>query len=321
LKIPFKKIFKIVIPIGIGLFFIWYSLHGATEKEKEELWNSIINANPFWIILSTSLGVISHLSRAYRWRFLSETLGHKPRLSISYMSLMIGYLANLGIPRSGEILRAATLSNYEGIPFQKTIGTIISERVIDLLMLLIVIALGFIINTELFLSYFKDNDINPLQKLLIVILFCGMLGVGYYLIKNTKIKAFQKIKKIILDVYEGVLSVFKMKKRIAFISHTFFIWGLYILMFYIMKFAIPETSNLPFSATLIAFIVGSFAMTTTNGGLGIFPYAIGTILLLFQINQPIGNAYGWILWGSQTIMNIIIGGFSFILLPFFQKKK
>ena len=321
MKLSPKKVLKIVIPISIGLFFIWYSLHDATEQEQKELWNSIINANPFWIIVSALLGIVSHISRAYRWRFLVHSLGYKPRLSVSYMSLMIGYLANLGIPRSGEILRAATLSNYEGIPFQKSIGTIISERIIDLIMLLFVVTIGFTINTSLFLTYFESKNINPLQIIGIIILFCIALAVGYYLVKKTKIKALEKIQKFILEVYEGILSVFKMKKRLPFVFHTFVIWVGYILMFYVMKFAIPEIHNLAFSATLMAFIVGSFAMTTTNGGIGVFPYSIGLILLLFNINESLGNAYGWILWGSQTLANIIIGGFSFILLPFFSKKK
>lgn len=321
MKVSLKKILKIVLPIGIGLFFIWYSLHGATEKEKEELWNSIINANPLWVIISALLGVLAHLSRAYRWRFLVESLGYQPRLSISYMALMIGYLANLGIPRSGEILRAATLSNYEGIPFQKSIGTIISERIIDLVMLLVVVALGFLANTSLFLTYLESKNINLLQILSSAILLSVFLAIGYYVVKKTKIKALEKIKKIILEVYEGILSLFRMKKRIPFVLHTLIIWGGYILMFYVMKFAIPEIQDMEFSATLMAFIVGSFAMTTTNGGIGVFPYSIGLVLLLFNIDESVGTAYGWILWGAQTIANIIVGGFSFISLPFFAKKK
>ena len=321
MKTSFKKLLKIIIPIAIGLFFIWYSLHEMTADEKKELWNSIINANPFWVITSSLLGVVAHISRAYRWRFLVHSLGYKPRLSVSYMALMIGYLANLGIPRSGELLRAATLSNYEDIPFQKSIGTIISERIIDLIMLLFVVTIGFTLNTSLFLTYFESKNINPLQIIGIIILFCIVLALGYYLVKKTKIKALEKIRKFILEVYEGILSIFKMKKRLPFIFHTLIIWGGYILMFYIMKFAIAEIHNLAFSATLMAFIVGSFAMTTTNGGIGVFPYSIGLILLLFNVDDSVGNAYGWILWGSQTLANIIMGGFSFILLPFFSKKK
>jgi len=110
LNASLKKVLKIVIPVGIGVFFLWYSLHNLTEEEKQELWKNIINAKLSWVILSALLGVLSHISRAHRWRFLVKALGYQPRLSISYMSLMIGYLINLGIPRSGEFLRAATLS-------------------------------------------------------------------------------------------------------------------------------------------------------------------------------------------------------------------
>lgn len=316
-----KKILQIALPIGIGLFFIWYSVHKTSEEERILLWKSVTTAKPLWIIASAILGILSHLSRSYRWLFLAKTLGHKPRLATSYMALMIGYLANLGIPRSGELLRASTLSNYEKVPFQKTVGTIISERIVDLIMLLIVVLIGVLTNTSLFLNYFKEKNINPLFILGSIVFFVIVLYLGFLLIKKSNIKIFQKAQKFILEIYEGILSIFKMENSILFILHTFFIWGGYILMFYIMKYAIPEIDTIPFTASLAAFIVGSFAMTVSNGGLGVFPVAIGAILVFFNVEQSIGEAYGWVLWGTQTITNIIIGGFSFILLPFFSKKK
>jgi len=273
------------------------------------------------ILKTVILGVLAHISRAYRWRFLAEVLGYKPRFSVSYMALMIGYLANLGIPRSGEILRATTLSNYEDVPFQKTVGTIISERIIDLIMLLLVVLLGLASNSTLFINYFEAENIDPLLIFISAVLFCGLLYIVYLLLKNNKIKALEKIQKFLLEVYDGILSVFKMQKRLPFVFHTFFIWIAYIMMFYIMKFAIPEINSLSFSAALAAFIVGSFAITASNGGIGIFPAAIAAILVFFKVEEPIALAYGWVLWGAQTIMNVIMGGFSFILLPFFSKKK
>ncbi len=321
MKIAVKKVLQIAIPIGIGVFFIWYSFYKTSEEERELLWKSIKTAKPLWIILSAFLGVLAHISRSYRWLFLANTLGYKPRLSTSYMALMMGYLANLGIPRSGEILRASTLSNYEDVPFQKTIGTVISERIVDLIMLLLVVLIGVATNTTLFLNYFENENINPLFIFLGIILFIILLYFCYLVVKKSDIKMLKKVRKFILEIYEGILSVLKMKNRVSFIFHTFFIWSAYIFMFYIMKFAIPELNHLSFSAALAAFIVGSFAMTVSNGGFGVFPIAIGAILIFFNVEQSIGEAYGWVLWGAQTITNIIIGGFSFILLPFFLKKK
>ncbi len=317
----FKKILKIVIPLGIGTFFIWYSFSDATEQEKQELWDSIINANPFWITLSSFIGILSHVSRAYRWKYLVEGMGKSPRIFVSYAALMTGYVANLGVPRSGELLRAVLLSNYEGIPFQKTIGTIISERIVDLVMLFSIIAFGFVINTELFVAFFDSEKISPFYILGTITAFLSILVLGYFTLKKVQIKALDKLRIFFLEVYEGILSVFKIKKRGLFIAHSFFIWIAYVAMFYVMKFAIPETEDLRFSSTLLAFIAGSFAMMATNGGIGVFPYAIGLVLIAFDVEKSIGNAYGWILWGSQTIMNLLAGGFSFILLSFFFKKK
>lgn len=316
-----KKSLQIVIPISIGLFFIWYSIQKTSTEERELLWKSITAAKPLWIIASSLLGILSHLSRAYRWLFLAKTLGHTSRFTTSYMALMMGYLANLGIPRSGEILRASTLSNFENIAFQKIVGTIISERIIDLIMLLLVVLIGVLTNTSFFIDYFKSQNINPLLILIGVIGFIAMLYVCFLLVKKSNFKLFKKARTIILEVYQGISSILKMKNSIPFIVHTFFIWGIYVLMFYIMKFAIPEVSNITFSAALAAFIAGSFAMTVSNGGLGVFPVAIGVVLLYFNVESSAGEAYGWVLWASQTITNIIIGGASFILLPFFCRKK
>ncbi len=321
MKLSIKKILKVAIPLSIGLFFIWYSLYDATKKEKKELWDSIVNANPFWVCLSALIGVLSHVSRAYRWKYLVEGLGKTPRLFVSYTSLMVGYLANLGVPRSGELLRAAMLSNYENIPFQKTFGTIISERIIDLIMLLLLIIIGLSLSSELFISFFEANSINPYQLLGVLLLLMIFLIFGYFVLRKANIKALEKIRTFILEIYDGILSVFKMKKRGLFIAHSFFIWIAYVAMFYVMKFAIPEVKSLEFSATLLAFIAGSFAMMATNGGIGTFPYTIGLVLLGFNIDKSIGNAYGWILWSSQTLMNLFTGCFSFILLSFFFKKK
>ena len=312
---------RIVIPIGIGVFFIWYSIQKTSEEERDLLWQSIITAKLFWVIASSILGILSHLSRAYRWLFLAKTLGYSPRLTTSYMALMMGYLANLGIPRSGEILRASTIANYEKVPFQKVVGTIISERIVDLIMLLLVVLIGVLTNTPFFMGYFKSQNINPLLILLGVTIFIAALYASFLLVKKSNFKVLKKIKKIILEVYQGIASILKMKNSISFVAHTVFIWGAYILMFYIMKFAIPEVSNISFSTALAAFIAGSFAMTVSNGGLGVFPVAIGAVLLYFKIEPSAGEAYGWVLWASQTITNIIIGGLSFILLPFFYRRK
>lgn len=305
----------------LGIFLIWYSLSSATPAERQELWNNIKLADLKWVYLSVFCGILSHLSRAYRWKYLLEPLGYKPQLANSFMAVMGGYLANLGVPRSGEVLRGATISTYEKVPFDKAFGTIVSERIADLFMVLIITTFGFLIQTENLISYFEENEINPFVSIGIFILL--IIGAVFFLnlIRRSNHPFMLKIKDCARGLLEGMRSIVRMKKKKEFIFHTLFIWVMYLLMFYVIKFAIPETHSLSVAGFMAAFIVGTFAITTTNGGIGVYPIAMGAVLLLFGVNQQAGEAFGWIMWGSQTLMVLILGGLSFLILPLYNQKK
>lgn len=303
----------------MGVFFILFSFKSSTPEEREILWQNIVRADLFWVICSLILGVLSHLSRAYRYKFLVNPLGYKIKLSNSFMAVMVAYLANLGIPRSGEVLRGATIASYEGIPFQKAFGTIISERVADLLMLLLVIAVTLLFQYEQLIYFFEANSINPILSILVLFL---LVFIGFWVLKmiiNSTTKKLSKLRDFLNGILEGMLSILKMKSSWAFIFHTFFIWIMYIGMFYIIKYAIPGTEQLAFSSILVAFIVGSFAISVTNGGIGVFPVAIGAVLIFFGISKQDGEAFGWVVWGTQTLLNIVFGGLSLIFLPILNK--
>ncbi|WP_106791005.1 lysylphosphatidylglycerol synthase transmembrane domain-containing protein [Aquimarina sp. Aq78] len=315
------KFLKIILPLALGVFLIWYSIASATPEERQKTLQYITQADPKWVILSVIMGIISHLSRAYRWKFLLEPLGYPIKLSNSFMAIMVGYLANLGIPRSGEILRGGTISTYEGVPFKKAFGTIISERVIDLLMLLLIIGITLLFQSELLLSYLEEKIANPFITLAILL---GLLIAGIAFLKIIKTSSnpiLIKLRNFGIGLLEGIKSISKIRQKRAFVFHTFFIWTLYVGMFYIIKFTVPETTSLSIGPILATFVAGSFAMSTTNGGIGAFPIAIATILLLFDIEKPAGEAFGWILWGSQTAINIIIGALSFLFLPILNREK
>lgn len=237
------------------------------------------------------------------------------------MAVMGGYLANLGVPRSGEVLRGATISTYENIPFEKAFGTIVSERIADLIMLLLIVIAGLLIQTEGLLNYFDNENINPFISIGIVLL-ATLIGIFVLrMVKNSQHSLMIKIRNFSRGLLEGMKSILKMKRKKEFLFHTVFIWVMYVLMFYVIKFTIPETTLLPIAGIMAAFIVGSFAISTTNGGIGVYPLAMGAVLLLFGVNQQAGEAFGWILWGSQTILVIILGGFSLLFLPIFNQKK
>jgi hypothetical protein len=319
-----KKIFrfaKTFLPLLLGIFLIWYSLSSATPEERRELWNNILLADLKWVYLSVFCGILSHLSRAYRWKYLLEPLGYKPRLANSFMAVMGGYLANLGVPRSGEVLRGATISTYENVPFDKAFGTIVSERIADLAMVLLITTFGFLIQTENLINYFDANNINPFISIgiLLVLIIIGVIFLN--LIRRSNHPLMLKIKDFARGLLEGMRSIVRMKKKKEFIFHTLFIWIMYLLMFYVIKYAIPETNSLSLAGFMAAFIVGSVAITTTNGGIGVYPIAMGAVLLLFGVNQQAGEAFGWIMWGSQTLMVVILGGLSLLFLPLYNQKK
>ncbi|WP_271765593.1 lysylphosphatidylglycerol synthase transmembrane domain-containing protein [Aquimarina algiphila] len=315
------KFLKIILPLALGVFLIWYSISSATPEERQKTLQYITQADPKWILLSLIMGITSHLSRAYRWKFLLEPLGFSIKTSNSFMAVMIGYLANLGIPRSGEILRGGTISTYENIPFKKSFGTIISERVIDLIMLLLIIGITLLFQSEHLLSYLEEKIASPFITLVILL---GLLIVGIVflrMIKTSENPLLIKLRSFGYGLLEGIKTISKMKQKGAFVFHTFLIWTLYLAMFYVIKFTVPETASLTIGPILATFVVGSLAMSTTNGGIGAFPLAIAAILMLFDIEKPAGEAFGWILWGSQTAINIIIGALSFLFLPILNREK
>lgn len=316
-----QTILKTTLPLLLGIFLIWFSISNSTPSERIELWKSITHANPFWISLSLFFGLLSHLSRAYRWKYLLEPLGYHPGLSISFMAVMAGYLANLGIPRSGEVLRAASLSTYRNVPFDKGFGTIISERMVDLCMLLLIVGVTAIFQSNLLFSYFSKNNINPFFTILALLILLIIGLVFLKMLQRSTNSFLLKIKNFGINLLNGMKSIFHLKHKTAFLFHTFFIWTMYVLMFYVLKFAIPATASLDFGVVMLAFVVGSFAISVTNGGIGIYPLAIGAILLEFGIDQQAGVAFGWIIWGSQTLMNIILGGVSLILMPLLKKNR
>ncbi|WP_298547342.1 lysylphosphatidylglycerol synthase transmembrane domain-containing protein [uncultured Aquimarina sp.] len=317
------KFLKIILPLMLGVFLIWYFLSSATPEYRTKLLQNIKNADPVWVLISLTLGIISHVSRAYRWKFLLNPLGYNPKLHNSFMAVMVGYLSNLGVPRSGEVLRGFTASTYEKIPFEKAFGTIVSERITDLIMLIIVTTMAGILQTEYLLNFLEEKNINPLLTLGIIFLLILIGFLGLKILQKSSNKWIVKIKDFGMGLLDGMKSIFSMKQKWAFLFHTILIWLLYVLMFYVVKFAVPNLNSASIGVILVAFVVGSFSMSTTNGGIGIlpFPIVVGAVFIFFGFEKSDGEAFGWILWGSQTAINIIVGALSFLFLPILNREK
>ncbi|RNC88393.1 MAG: UPF0104 family protein [Winogradskyella sp.] len=311
-----KKVLTIVIPILLSIALVWYSL---SKVPLDTLISEAKGADFRWIALSVVCLTISHVSRAYRWLFMLEPLGYKVKFKNSLMAVFATYLINYGIPRSGEIARASILTNYEGVPFEKGFGTIIAERVADMIVMIFIIFITLILQFEFIVQFFSEHfSINTLIIIGIIVLVGLVLLFAF---RKSKTGIIGKVRNFINGIIEGALSIFKMEKKWAFIGHTLFIWSMYLLMFYTTTFAFDSLSGIPIAAVLIGFISASFSIAATNGGTGAYPAAVYAAFSIFGIAKNPSFAFGWVLWGSQTLMTIILGGMSLIMLPIYNKNK
>jgi uncharacterized protein (TIRG00374 family) len=305
-----------ILPLFLGGFLVWYSISNISVKILIEYFKE---ANYSWIFLGLFFGILSHLSRAYRWKFMLEPLGFKAKYTNSVLAVLVGYLVNLALPRAGEVSRALVLTNYEDVPFEKGFGTIVAERIADLIMMLSIIVITLFVQFD-FIYELLTKNFNPAK----IITGLVLLILGFYIltsvVKKAKSGFLLKIKTFVSGLREGVTSIFKMKKKWAFIFHTIFIWIMYVCMFWATIPAI-EGLNVPFGGILIGFIAGGFSIAATNGGIGLYPIAVAGALALFDIPAEPATAFGWIMWTAQTAMIIVFGGLAFLFLPIYNKNK
>ncbi|BCY27978.1 lysylphosphatidylglycerol synthase transmembrane domain-containing protein [Flavobacterium okayamense] len=314
-----KNTLSIALPILLGVFLIIYTYNSFTGEQLDKMKSYFVNANYFFVGLSGILAFLGYILRAYRWRYTLEYIGHPSDFKFNLTVISIAYFLNLTIPRSGEISRAAILTQYKEVPFDKGFGTIIAERIVDFIILILFILTAVILEFSTLKSFLLEYI--PVKTLIIIAvlgLFSGILGL--YLLLYSKIPFILKIKEKISGLSQGILSVFKMPNKTPFLIQTILIWFTYILMFYSVIYALDETRIISFGAVIVAFVIGSLTIAFTNGGFGFFPVLIAKILLLYNIPEEAGNAFGWIVWTSQLIVTIFFGGLAFLILPTFTKK-
>lgn len=311
---------KIAIPLGLGIFLIYYSYSKFTPQQLEEISIYFKKADYRFVTLSVFFSLLSHISRAYRWNFMLEPLGFKPKILNNFMAVYVAYVMNMFIPKSGEVSRAVIINKYEDVPFDKAFGTIISERVVDVIFLFGFTAIALLLQFEKLSEFLLD--IMPIDILYKLIGVSSILFIMLLLIfKFSKSSLVKKIVQFFSGLKEGVLSILKMKKKGLFIIHSFLIWGLYLLSFYTATFALPETTGIAFATLIITFVVGSFSFAFTNSGFGSYPFFVAGILAIFSIPETVGTAFGWIVWTSSIASIVFFGGLSLLILPFYNKEK
>jgi len=320
LKKVVSKWLSILLPILLGVYLIIYKYNEFTPAQIIEMKGYFRNADYFYIYLSLFIALFGFLSRAYRWKFSLEHLGYQTKFHNNLMAVCVAYFMNLTIPKSGEVTRAIILKKYEDIPFDKGFGTIVAERVVDLLIFFLFVVVSFFLQFNVLKDYIVAKI--PIEKLILIALIGVVLFVIFTLIwlySNWKIVLSLKDK--FSGLVEGMTSILKMKNKWPFLFHSFFIWFTYLLMFYVTIFALKETSNIGMGAVIIGFVFGSLAIGFTNGGFGAYPLLVAEIFMLYGIPDTAGTAFGWLVWTSQTVLMIFLGGLSFLLLPILNRNK
>jgi glycosyltransferase 2 family protein len=323
---------KLFIFLAIGFFFVWLFLKDLTSDQKKQILESFSIANYWWLILSFFIGLLSHVFRTLRWEMLIHTIGYNPKFKNTFLSLMIGYFANLAIPRLGEVSRCSILTKYEKIPFEKSFGTVIAERAFDLLTFIVLFFVNLLIQYNKISGYVYDKVYEPLAdkfafigKGYVLYGFITAIIVGIILIfifhkRLLNFNFYQKIIKILQGFWDGLRSLAKVKSPLKFLLYTILIWTMYYLMSYVCFYCLVETSNPGLEAVLSVLVMGTIGIMVVQGGIGIYPVIVAETLTLYGISGIIGFALGWLIWGAQTFIIILAGVVSLILLPVLNNK-
>lgn len=320
MKKQLSKWLSILLPIALGVYLTIYTYHKFSPQQLLEIKGYFKEADYKYIVLALLIAIIGNMSRAFRWKYSLDHLGYPTTFATNYMAINICYLLNLTVPKSGEISRAVILKKYNNIPFDKGFGTIVAERIVDLMVLLVFIFTAFILQFSVVKSFILDKI--PVEKAWIAGLIVTVGGLAIVaLFRFSKSKWIEKIKLKLAGLREGISTLLYMKNKGWYALHTLFIWSSYVLMFYVTLFALPQTSSITFGAVVTAFVVGSIAIAFTNSGFGSYPFMIAKILALYGISETAGNAFGWIVWSSQMFLVVLLGLLSFLFLPLVNRSR
>lgn len=336
-----KEALKIIIFFSLGIFVTYWVYSTMPAEEKAAFWEGITKANYLWLIVSILIGTVAHYVRALRWKLIIEPFGYKPKTSNLFFAVMNMYFFNAMVPRLGEVTRCAILRNYEKIPVEKSLGTVVAERAVDLLFFGLFLGGIFVFSNQTFtdlsasvqaaIDTFMAGKGEPKEpgffmkywKYLLVGVGVLVFGVLFVFRKNKFIgKIYEKIIGIIKGFWAGLKSTLLIKKKGLFLFYSLAIWALYFLMTYVCFFSLPETAGASPWAPFMIMIFGTFAIMGTPNGLGLFPIVVRIIVGMDTfggVDAGTGNALGWIIWGAQEIMILSVGVIVMMLIPIFNR--
>lgn len=352
-----KSVLKFVAFLAVGLailYFVYVNQASGYQLECQcktgapceitlfqKIMNDFKGTNPFWLVMILLAFMVSNISRALRWNQLIEPLGYKPKIFNTFFATMVGYMVNLALPRAGEIAKPATVTQYEKIPLEKLVGTIVVDRAFDVLMLLVVTGLTFLLQfTHLYNFLFGEGQpsaecLHPIAEnsssftipwLLLLqigigigVLVCIVIAVKWKTLKETAIA--KKIITLINSFIDGVKTVLQLKNPLLFFVHTMIIWIMYYLMLYFCFFAYAPTTGLSPLAALLAFTFGTFGMVIPSpGGMGTYQIAVTAALVIYGVAEADAFAFSNIMFFTITLFgNVFFGLLAYIVLPIYNR--
>lgn len=340
-KNPLVTFLQLVLFVGLGVFFIWLSLRSLSKEDMRVIWESMgsVNQPTSWLLLIAAaiMATMADVARAVRAQILLEPLGYKPRFAMTFYSVMVCYLANLALPRLGEILRCSFLQRFEKVPFQKSLGTVVTERAVDILCWLVIMIVVIAMNSGLLSNVIIDHETNTSigmwmeQKGLSVIsnyfiyILLGVIAVVWLILRLTRKWWMRhawcvKIRDFFAGIWQGFISIKDLPHPGRYILWNTLMWIFYFLGTYLCFFAIPYLHGLGPGAALAVLAFGTIAFMISQGGLGSYPLITAGILLMYGINYTHGLAAGWIGWILQTAVALIVGFISLFLSSFYEKR-
>lgn len=315
---------KYLVGLLISGSLLWYVFH---DWELDFLLNRLDQVKYSWVFLSVFLSIISHVIRAYRWNLLLNPLGYK-HLTVfrTFLAVMIGYFVNLLAPRAGEITRCSIMKKNDGVNMSVSLGSVVAERIVDLLGLVVVILLGLALQFDRlsgFMNDFVQEKSESIQMSNLALQLIAGFGVIIVLIlvvlwwlraRIKRLPIYFKLRSFAVELADGFTSVLKLENKRGFWVSTLMIWVFYFAMAYVVVFAIPSTEHLGLLAGLSILIMGGLAMSApVQGGFGTYHLFVSTILVLYGVAHNDGLFFATLLHTSQTLSILFFGGLSFII--------
>lgn len=341
------SLLKFLVFFGVGalILYLLYSNLNASYQEQcrldgvpadecsllQKLLTDFREADVFWLCMVLLTYLLSNVSRAIRWKSLIKPLGHDVSFWNSFHSIMLGYFANLGLPRMGEMLKPISLSRYEKIPFEKVMGTVVTDRILDFLMLFIVIGIALASEFDILWSWLNENMNltekgqsifgNPIVQGILVVGVLAGLGVLIFRKRLMATNLYRKVEKIILGFWEGVISIRKVDNLAAVLGHSVFIWLMYFSMTWLCMFAFQPTEHITMIQGLMVFVFGALGMVVPSpGGMGTYHLMIMAGLTIYGVEAVDGFSFANILFFAiQIFGNILFGIIALIALPIINR--